>query len=256
MKRYLMSLMFMVGLMAFVCSCTSDDKTTVRFSLTDAPSLQGYQSLYIDVQGIQYMVNDSQFVSLPMTPAIINIFALTNGQDTLLGNVELNAGERVSQVRLILGDNNTLVLKDGTEVSLKVPSGQTSGLKINIQSDVNLTSGYKIVIDFNAESSVVKKGNGSYSLKPVIRGFIEANTSAIFGTILPKNEPMKVFTIQGLDTIMTVSDTLRNNYFMLNGLKSGTYELKFVDSADLLRKTISVEVHGGTNNNLGSVVMD
>jgi len=253
MKKVSICMILMAGLMALVSSCSNDEKSTVRFSLTDAPSLQGYQALYLDVQGIQYTVGDSEFVSLPMTPAIVNLLDLTNGQDTLLGNIELNAGERVSQVRLILGDNNTLVLKDGTEVSMKVPSGQTSGLKINIHSDVELNSGYTVMIDFDAERSVVKKGNNTFSLKPVVRGFILANTSAVYGTILPSKDPMLVFTVVGNDTIQTVSDTLKSNYFRISGLNSGTYELQFVDSTDALRKKISVDIHGGTNNNLGVV---
>jgi len=256
MKKVSICMIFMVGLMALVSSCSNDEKATVHFSLTDAPSMQGYQALYLDVQGIQYAVGDSQFVTLPITPAIVNLLDLTNGQDTLLGNVELNAGERISQVRLILGDNNTLVLKDGTEVSMKVPSGQTSGLKINIQSDVELNSGYTVMIDFDAERSVVKKGNGTFSLKPVVRGFILANTSTVYGTILPSNDPMKVFTVIGNDTLQTVSDTLKSNYFKISGLNTGTYEFQFVDSTNTLRKTLSVDVHGGTNSNLGVLHVD
>ncbi|MDD3907864.1 MAG: DUF4382 domain-containing protein [Bacteroidales bacterium] len=251
MKRFFIGVA-LLGILS-ACDNNSENKATVSFSLTDAPSLQGYQALNVDVQGIEYAVDSGEFVSLPITPAIVNLMDLTNGKDTLLGNVELEAGQRVSQVRLILGDNNTLVLADGTEKNIKTPSAQTSGLKINIQSDVNATSGYKVMIDFDAEKSVVAKGNGTYSLKPVLRGYIVANTSKIFGYISPSKIPYRVMAIKGTDTIQTVSDTLLNNYFMLHGLISGTYDFKFLNSRDSVCKTLTQEVHGGTNVDLGTV---
>jgi len=66
-------------------------------------------------------------------------------------------------------------------------------LKFNVHSVAELTSGYKTVIDFDAARSIVKQGNGTYSLKPVIRAYIEANTSFISGYIVPANEMMRVF---------------------------------------------------------------
>lgn len=241
-------------LMTILSACTnSEDKARVSFFLTDAPSLKGYQAVYVDVKGIEYKVDSGAFVSLPITPAKVNLMDLTNGQDTLLGNVELEAGQRVSQVRLILGDENYLLLADGSEVNIKTPSGQTSGLKIDIQSDVTLTSGYKVMIDFDAEKSVVAKGNGGFSLKPVIRGYIVANTSNIVGHITPVNVPYKVMAVRGIDTFLTVSDTLRANFFMLHGLTSGTYSIKFLNSTDSICNSFLQEINGGTNVDLGTI---
>jgi len=249
MKKLLLGVFLLVGLI----SCNNDEKAVVQFSLTDAPSLKGYVALYIDVQGLQYSIGDSVWIVLPVTPGIVNLLDLTNGQDTLLAKIELENGQTVSQVRLLLGDDNTLILADGSIVNIKVPSGQSSGLKFNIHSDADLTSSYKVMIDFDVERSVVAKGNGQYSLKPVVRGYIVANTSKVFGTISPSNIPFRVITVMDGDTIVTVSDTLQNNYFMLHGLISGSYDIKFLDSVDVIRNSISVDVHGGTDLNLGRV---
>ena len=250
MKKLFLGLALLAGLSA--CNNASD-KIDVKFALTDAPSLKGYKALYVDVQGIEYSVGDSQWVTLSITPAIVNLMDLTNGKDTLLANVELESGQVVSQVRLLLGDSNTLVLADGREVNIKVPSGQTSGLKFNIHSDVALNSGYRVVLDFDAERSVVAKGNGQYSLKPVIRGYITANTSTISGLLLPANKPFQVRTILNEDTITTVSDTLIGNFFMLQGLTTGSYHLEFIDAQGIIRLGSDQEVHGGTNIDMGSV---
>lgn len=96
-----------------------------------------------------------------------------------------------------------------------------------MQSVPNLTSGYRIVIDFDAASSIVVKGNGSYSLKPVVRAYIEANTSAISRKLTLDNEAIRVFTLDAAGgTISTVSDTLQGNYYKLHGLFSGTYDVQ------------------------------
>lgn len=246
----------LLGILSACDNIGSNDKSVVSFSLTDAPSMKGYKALFVDVEGIEYAVDSGEFVSLSITPAIVNLMDLTNGKDTLLGNVELEAGQKVTQVRLILGDDNTLVLADNSEINITTPSAQTSGLKINIQSSANTTSGYKVLIDFDAEKSVVAKGNGDYSLKPVLRGYIVANTSKVSGNIIPSKVIYKVMAIKGTDTIQTLSDTLQNNFFLLHGLISGTYNIKFVNSADSVCKALVQEIHGGTNVNLGNVQVE
>lgn len=191
-----------------------------------------------------------------MSPVEVNLMNLTNGEDTLLGNVDLKEREKVTQVRLHLGDNNTLVLANGSEVNIKTPSGQTSGIKINIQSVASVSSGYKVLIDFDAEKSVVAKGNGTYSLKPVIRGYIVANTSKVTGFIIPSKEPFKVMAVKGVDTVMTISDTLLGNFFMLHGLTTGSYDIQFLDSAGVVRKEFLRDIYGGTNVDLDTVRID
>lgn len=263
MKKFklLFLTVLMVGTQLFLNSCSDDDAKSgpskVSFYLTDAPSLQGYKAVNIDVQEIKYIISDGAEVNLPITPAIYNLLDLRNGKDTLLSKIVLNEGEHISQVRLILGDNNSVVLKDGTIKSIDTPSAQTSGLKVNIQENIITSSGYSVMIDFDAEKSIVRKGNGGYSLKPVIRGYVVENTSAIFGELLPKEIPFKVFTLVGTDSIITLSDTARNNFFMLHGLRSGNYTVSFQDPTSLaILKTLSVTVFGGDDKNLGAVTVE
>lgn len=243
-------------MLAALTACNNTEKVDVKFALTDAPSLKGYKALYLDIQGVEYSVGDSQWVALAMSPSVVNLLDFTNGNDTLLANIELESGQVVSQVRLLLGDNNTLILADGTETNVKVPSGQSSGLKFNIHTDVVLTSGYKVLIDFDAERSIVAKGNGQYSLKPVVRGYITANTSKIFGNLLPAKTPFQIATILNGDTILTISDTLQSNYFQLHGLTSGSYDIEFSDMEGFVRLDTTLEVHGGTNINLGTLLLN
>lgn len=253
-------LLGLTGLSLFQ-ACSKNDSSgggpvKVDFYLTDAPTQADYKSIWIDVQSISYSTNDISWINLPITPRMVDVLKFSNGADTLLSNIQLDAGVKVHQIRLLLGQNNKLELNDGTIHDLGTPSGQTSGLKINVQSTANVTSGYKVVIDFDATRSIVAKGNGTYSLKPVIRAFIEANTSSISGNILPDDVPTRIFTVTAAqDTVATISDTARNNLFVLRGLPTGVYDIKgqdlTTDQIFLLKS--GVNIIGGTNAEVGNL---
>jgi len=86
---------------------------------------------------------------------------------TLAGNVTVPVG-KVSQIRLLLGTNNSVTKLTGT-FPLKIPSGSESGLKINMHEDIAPNNHLVVVLDFDAALSVVQERADSYSLKPVIK---------------------------------------------------------------------------------------
>jgi len=252
MKTIKLLIISLLSVMLFACD--SNDKQTVGFYLTDAPANEDIIAVNIDVQSIKYSIDDETWIDLPMSPVNVDLLQFSNGKDTLLSNIELESGVKIHQVRFILGSNNTITLTDSTVHPIATPSAQQSGLKLNVQSFSEVTSGYKVVIDFDASRSIIKKGNGEYQLKPVIRAYITANSSSIYGTLIPTNLPTIVFTktLSG-DTISTVSDTLQNNLFVLHGLNSGTYDILVQNISsgriDTLKSDLSVT--GGFNVNLG-----
>ena len=256
-KIFLLCLLF-IGLYSCSSSDNSDKgKATVGFYLTDAPSVEGYKSVNINIKSVECSVDGQNWIPLDVKPCTVDLLHFSNGKDSLLSNVKFDTGTKIQQIRLTLGENNTIVLTSGKTVSLKTPSGQTSGLKFNVQSVAQLTSGYKTMIDFDASRSIVKQGNsGSYLLKPVIRAYITANSSAIDGNILPSNVAMRIFTVTASnDTISTVSDTLQSNYFKLHGLFSGTYDLKAEDLAtkNIIVVKSGIQIIGGTDVHLGNL---
>jgi len=63
-----------------------------------------------------------------------------------------------------------LVFNDGTpSTDLKVPSGSTSGLKIDVNQTVPKGGTLDIKLDFDAAQSIHKLGNGKFLMQPVIR---------------------------------------------------------------------------------------
>ena len=254
----LLKILLAVALFSTVVACQDDEATKqmdVKFLLTDAPSSQNFQEVNIEVKEVYYSVSGENWVQLPITQTVYNLLDLTNGLDTLLANIRLDAGTRINQMRLVLGTNNTIKLADGTIKTLETPSAATSGLKVNIHQSISTESGYAVMIDFDADRSIVEKGNGDYSLKPVIRAYIVQNTSYIDGYIIPPFVQMNVFVVSGLDTVSTVSDVTLNNYFKLHGLNSGTYSLQFREiSTNIILKDTVINIIGGTNVRLGEIV--
>ncbi|MEZ4951636.1 MAG: DUF4382 domain-containing protein [Saprospiraceae bacterium] len=106
-------------------------------------------------------------VDIGANAGIYNLLDYQGDLDTLIGSATINA-LRIEQIRLVLGEENTIMV-DSTIHDLKTPSAQQSGLKINVHEDVSDLDVYNLLIDFDAEKSVVEQGNGNYLLKPVIK---------------------------------------------------------------------------------------
>jgi Domain of unknown function (DUF4382)/Carboxypeptidase regulatory-like domain len=223
------NVLYLLIVVTIFSACSSDDNSNARLEirLTDAPG--DYEEVNIDIQSVQVHTSaentESGWKSLAIEPGIYDVLKLTNGLDTLLGAIELPAG-RVSQIRLILGENNSVKI-DGITKDLSTPSAQQSGLKLNVQADLVAGLTYSITLDFDAARSIVEKGNGGYSLKPVIRALSEATSGAITGVALPLESDPAVFAVNvGGDTVATAY-TNDAGGFLLRALEPGTYTVKF-----------------------------
>lgn len=133
--------------------------------MTDAPAL--YKAVNVDVQGVEVTGNGTVHQT-NMNPGIYNLLDLTGGIDTLIASFQLNM-PRVEQIRLILGPNNSVVTNYDISHPLSTPSAQQSGLKIQVHQAIQPGIPYNVLLDFDANESVVDQGNGSFSLKPVIK---------------------------------------------------------------------------------------
>lgn len=162
-------LVFCIGIC--LAACESDPIDPVRqvrlaIHLTDAPA--SYDEVNIDLEQVMIkMKSDTGFSPLATNQGIYNLLELTGGADTLIVNDSVPAGE-IKQLRLVLGNNNTVVI-GGISYPMDTPSAQQSGLKINLNKVLVQDSLNAVLIDFDANASVVEKGNGGYSLKPVLR---------------------------------------------------------------------------------------
>lgn len=236
MKKYHLFL-FLFALVSGVVSCSSDDdsagsnegKAKVAIKLTDAPG--DYQHVYVEVEDVMIKTtaegsDEEGWESLEnVNTGVIDLLSLTGGVTELLVNTELDAGY-LHQIRLVLGDNNTVVVKNGEqeqEFALKTPSAQQSGLKVKVEQELEADAEYTFILDFDVDQSVVTTGNGGFNLKPVIRMAVEENSGSIVGSVHPTTEQV-VISVQNA-TVNANAYTDANGNFQVHGLPAGTYKV-------------------------------
>ncbi len=251
-----MAIAFFVSLSFLACKKTnSTGASRLSVSLTDDPS--SYDAVNIDIQDIQVNTDTDTgtvkgWTSLPLArKGLYNLLNFKNGLDVLLASSELPAGT-VSQIRLILGSNNSVVVH-GVNHALATPSSQQSGLKLNIHATLIAGIEYKLWIDFDAGRSIVETGNNSYILKPVIRTYTAATSGAIKGSVVPANSHSMVYAIQNTsDTIGSAIADITSGNFLIGGLPSGNYSVA-IHADNYADTTMTSSVTTGAVSDLGSI---
>lgn len=206
--------------------CSDEKNARLQVYLTDAPG--DYQEVNIDIEGVEIHTSDEAtdkgWKALDVNEGVYSLLELTNGLDTLLGEIEIPAG-KISQIRLILGDDNTVTVDDQT-YELSTPSAQQSGLKLQVHETLAEGITYKILLDFDVARSIVQTGSDQYKLKPVIRAITEAQDGAIKGQVTPVEATPAVYAIIGADTLGSAYCNEQGE-FMIRGLAEGSYLVSF-----------------------------
>lgn len=239
----------------------ASDAAGIQVLLIDAPG--DYKAVNIDLQKVQVNATDAAgeegWQDLDVAAGKYDLLKLVNGNYAVIAGKNFPAGH-IEQIRLVLGPNNTLTLKDGTTVDLKVPSGQTSGLKVNVDEDLQAGTYYTFVLDFDVAKSVVARGNGEYNLKPVIRAVPFALTGSIQGKVMPLAARPQVMAIRtdiaNGDTVNTYTDATGGFKFI--GVKVGTYRVEFKAAApykDTQRENVTVVANSSQPTDLGLITL-
>lgn len=238
-------------------ACNSDEQKTafLEIRLTDAPG--DYQEVNIDIQGIEVNASDDEqngWKSIEIEKGVYDLLKLTGGIDTLLGRAELPSG-KISQLRLKLGTNNSIKRNDAVR-DLTTPSGQQSGLKLNVKADLAAGVVYKLLLDFDAARSIVATGSDKFNLKPVIRTIVEAQSGAIKGMVTPIASTPAVYAIAGQDTLATAFANSTTGKYLLRGLPPGDYKVTFEPGEGFSQKIVEpVTVSLGVVTDMGSITI-
>lgn len=227
----------------------SGDMAQLKIFLTDAPA--EYDAVYIDVLSVEIHTDADGWKTLNViNPGIYDLLKFNSGIDTVIIDEDI-APQTISQIRLILGDNNSVVV-DGVVHPLEAPSAETSGLKLNVHYTFEAGIAYELWMDFDAEQSIVEKGNGDYSLKPVIHVYTQAETGAISGTVFPFDAAYYVMASTPTDTIGTL--IAADGSFLIGGVPAGTYDVTFSAVAGFSDITVNdVNVQTGNVTTLGVI---
>jgi hypothetical protein len=254
MRKKILTVVALAGLL-YSCSKDKDPESAtgkMEVRMTDSPAQ--YEEVNIDVQSVEVHAGSdstSGWVPLNVNKGIYNLLELTNGVDTLLGIAELPVG-KISQVRLILGENNS-IRTGGSTYPLETPSAQQSGLKLQVNAEIKADITYKLLLDFDAARSIVETGAGKYKLKPVIKVITEASGS-IKGTINPAAAKPVVYAINGTDTSTAFADT-SSGMFLIRGLSPATYSIQVKPLSPYKDTTFTASSTAGAVNDVGTVTL-
>ncbi|NER17254.1 DUF4382 domain-containing protein [Spongiivirga citrea] len=270
MKNLIRSFLVLLTI-ATITACTdNDDKqegtASIAVRLTDKPG--DYDKVNIEVTDVlikrakadgDESLNDEEFgwESIgTVNTGIYDLLELTGGIDTLLVSGDISAG-KIEQIRLVLGDNNT-VEKDGSVYDLKTPSAEQSGLKIKIDDIFEPGSTHNFLLDFDVSRSIIDAGNsGNLILKPVIRASDESNSGKIEGMVSPSTFQSIVTATNGEITVSAYVD--KRGKFVLNGMPEGSYEITVTPATDsgYQEKTVeNVEVLVRKSADLGIIELE
>lgn len=232
-----------------ISSCKKDETSSYPINVRMTDATGPYDGVFIDLQGVEITGNDGKAVSMNVNAGVYNLLNFSNGLDTLIATGTLEVST-VSQIRLILGTNNSVKV-NGVSYPLSTPSADQSGLKLQVHQTLEAGVLYSVLLDFDANKSVVVEGNGNYKLKPVIRTIETAISGAINGKILP------VGTIAIVTATSDISYSTNVNVdgdFLLVGLPSGTYSVTVTPLLPLKPVTQNnITVTTGITSNIGTL---
>ena len=172
----------------FIYGCSGGGSAptgTLKVAITDSPAFRDFSSVHIRVNKVMVVPAGKENLADndPGLPVIAD-FTASGGQDVnilklhflqqLLGTAVLPAG-KYNQVRLILAANSPaapfnnyfMLAGSSQQIALTTPSAQETGVKIVGQFTVTAGVLNTILLEFNPDAAIVKRGStGKDNLKP------------------------------------------------------------------------------------------
>ncbi len=172
---------------------SSGETGSMTLSLTDGP-VDTANKVVVRFDSVSIKPADDEPIVFTFdTPKDIDLLQLTgNAYENLLDEVELPTGE-YTWIRLgVVADHDGVLdsyieLSDGSEVELRVPSGNQTGLKVNHSFVVSAQSNIDFTIDFDLRKSVTNPpGQPGALLRPTLRMVDNLEVGSISGEIAPE----------------------------------------------------------------------
>jgi hypothetical protein len=233
---------------------TGTAQGTIRMSVTDATG--PFDAVHLVVDSVEVHGTGADTVGgwevLRADSTTFDLVQLQNGVMAPLATGMVPAGT-YHMIRLMLGPGSTVVV-NGVSHPLVIPSGLQSGLKLVTDFTVPAGGATDLVLDFNANQSVVETGSGTFILNPVVRVQVASQAGAIRGTVLPDSANADVWAITHGDSLAHTR-TATDGRFTLAALPVGTYTVAIHPHALGLRDTTvaNVAVTATQTTDLGTI---
>ncbi len=253
--RYTVSLLGFVFSAALWAGCgdsslNSSQTGRLRVGMTDAPSA-AFKAVNVTFTEVSVNRDGNWSTVTSGQSTTVNLLEWNNGKTLLVGTADVPAGH-YSQVRLMV-QNAEVVTMDGQAHSVTIPSGDQTGLKLVSSFDVTAGSTYEVVLDFDAQRSIVATGSQKFMLKPTIRVALVALTGSISGTVTNAGSMPVAYAISGSDTVTSTTVDSQSGAFKLAYLSAGSYTVAVSDTTGRAYTKSNATVTAGANLDIGSI---
>lgn len=225
--------LFLPALLPFfmMIGCTDEDQTArLRITLVDDEG--DYDEVNVDIQGVAVHKNenagdhDNGWILLDgSNVGVKDLLEYTGGVELTLVDTDFPTG-RLSQIRLLLGEKNTVTIGGASE-PLETPSAEQSGLKLQVHEILQGGITYNFKLDFDAALSVIHSADGKYILSPVINVYTEALSGSIKGSVIPAEENVAVILMNGVDEEASTYAPAGVSEFLFADVAEGQYTIYF-----------------------------
>ena len=230
---------------------------TLTLDVTDSP-VSGAVSVVVVFSGVEIQPAEGERINFDFaSDREIDLLGLTGDEsETILDGVTLTAGQynwiRL-KVKAELGVVDSFIVFEGdleNRISLYVPSGDETGLKLNRPFDVPAGGSADFTIDFDLRKSVHNpEGYEDYVLRPTLRIVDNTEVGKIVGTVdaslLDPDGGNAVYVFEGTDVspddidsnapepINTGTVDKVTGEYTVGFLTAGDYTVAFTADADL-----------------------
>ncbi len=242
MKKVFLLLLVIASAGFFACNKTADDQTgRLVVKVTDAPfPIENIEYANVTINKVELreecdgICDENPFVVVSEEAVTVNLLDLRNGVTELLADIDIPQGN-YDLVRLYI-DEASLKVIGGEEYSVKVPSGDKTGIKVFIEPSLVIEGGItsELLLDFDLSRSFVLRGNpnspagiNGFIFKPVIRPANMSVAGRIEGTVSDTTETFiqnaEVWIKQ--DTVVATSFTGEDGKYAFIGVPAGLYSV-------------------------------
>ncbi len=232
-------------LVAMLTSCESDENGATNgrliVQITDEPFPHDLVAeANVTINKIEIRKSDdaeeSPYLTLSEDEVSLNLLDLTNGVTTTLADLDVPTGE-YDLVRLYM-DEASVVLNNGDEYDLTVPSGAQTGIKIFVKPSIVVTGDLtsELLLDVDVNNSFVVQGNpdtpagiNGFLFTPVIRATNLSDAGSLKGFITDTDGTRlegAMVSVFAADTLHTTSFSSYEGNYAILGLQAGEYDVE------------------------------